>query len=529
MSGFTGPTGPAGPTGPTGPAGPPGPTGPNGLTGPTGPAGNYSTFISSPVVNTGTLGFLVSPGGTPIPSSGFSYIDTTTGDASFYLPTPAGNYFKMTSLTTPRTGTAYINTDQGSYLLTPTDHTKELAYIASQNSWKILNNETNSFYPTVQQGGILVGTGAIGNAQQGVSVAVSADGNTCAIGGFQDNGGVGAVWIYTRSGSSWTQEGTKIVGALASGASNQGLSVALSADGNTLAVGGPGDNSNSGAVWIFVRSAGVWTQQGGKLIGSGAVGNAQQGFSVALSADGNVLASGGYADAGNNGAVWIFTRSGISWTQLGGKLVGTGAIGSAEQGRGVALSADGKTLAIGGFNDNGGIGAVWIFIYSGGIWTQQGSKLVGTGYSGLSQQGSGHGIALSADGNTLAVGGGGDNGGIGAVWVYTRSNGTWTQQGNKLVGTGFIGNSKQGDAVALSADGNTLMNGGSDDNTLIGAVWIFVRSGSNWIQIGNKTIGTGFSGQPRYGVSGALSADGSTLIIGGPDDNGNIGAAWVFV
>jgi hypothetical protein len=140
-------------------------------------------------------------------------------------------------------------------------------------------------------------------------------------------------------------------------------------------VGGVNDNSQTGAAWIYTRSNGVWTQQGGKLVGTGAVGNAFQGFSVALSGDGNTAIVGGYMD-GPNGAAWVFTRSGGVWTQQGGKLVGTGAVEPAGQGTSVSLSGDGNTAIVGGFADNGEIGAAWVYTRSGGVWTQQGDKLV---------------------------------------------------------------------------------------------------------------------------------------------------------
>src|SRR5206468_12107718 len=112
---------------------------------------------------------------------------------------------------------------------------------------------------------------------QGSSVSLSADGNTGIIGGYGDNSNAGAAWVWTRSGGVWTQQGTKLVGSGASGKAGQGTSVALSADGNTAIVGGPLDNSSVGAAWVWTRSAGVWTQQGGKLVGSGAAGRAEQG------------------------------------------------------------------------------------------------------------------------------------------------------------------------------------------------------------------------------------------------------------
>jgi hypothetical protein len=167
--------------------------------------------------------------------------------------------------------------------------------------------------------------------------------------------------VYTRSGGVWTQQGAKLVGAGAVGVAQQGWSVALSADGNTAVVGGPNDNSYAGAAWVYTRSAGVWTQQGAKLVGLNAVGNSQQGWSVALSADGNTAVVGGPIDNSDAGAAWVYTRSGGVWTQQGAKLVGTGAVGNAFQGFSVALSADGNTAIVGRSSDNGFVGAAWVF------------------------------------------------------------------------------------------------------------------------------------------------------------------------
>ena len=120
----------------------------------------------------------------------------------------------------------------------------------------------------VQQGPKLVGTGYVkdslgGGANEGFAVALSADGNTAIVGGPNDQTSGGAVWIFTRSGAGWTQQGSKLVGT-----GGFGVSVALSADGNTAIVGGPNDGSDlNGAAWIFVRSGSTWTQQGPKLVG----------------------------------------------------------------------------------------------------------------------------------------------------------------------------------------------------------------------------------------------------------------------
>ena len=207
-----------------------------------------------------------------------------------------------------------------------------------------------------------MGTGAVGSSLQGRSIALSSDGNTALVGGVADNGFVGATWVYTRNDGEWTQQGSKLVGAGALGTSYQGVSVDLSADGNTAMVGGYVDNAGVGAAWVFTRSSGAWAEQGSKLVGTGSGGEAEQGYSVALSADGNTAIVGSPTDSGLVGAAWVFTRSDGMWSQNGSKLVGTGAEGKQiQQGYSVALSADGSTALIGGPFDNGNLGAVWVF------------------------------------------------------------------------------------------------------------------------------------------------------------------------
>jgi hypothetical protein len=237
-----------------------------------------------------------------------------------------------------------------------------------------------------QQSLKLVASDASEFAGLGVSVSLSADGNTAMVGGSSDNGGIGAVWAWTRSGGVWTQQGLKLVGSGASVESGQGSAVSLSADGNTALVGGAEDSDLRGAAWVWTRSGGVWAQQSPKLIASDNTGNAGQGFAVALSADGNTALVGGYNE-GSAGAVWVWTRNDFNvWTQQGLKLVGSGAVdgpfGKVYQGRSVSLSADGNTALVGGPFDNAAAGAAWVWIRSGGVWTQQGAKLVGSGAVG---------------------------------------------------------------------------------------------------------------------------------------------------
>jgi hypothetical protein len=367
-----------------------------------------------------------------------------------------------------------------------------------------------------QQGPKLTGAGAVAFPSFGGSVALSADGNTALVGGFTDNGGRGAGWVFTRTAGVWTQQGPKLTGTGGVPLTQLGYSAALSADGDTALLGGPNDNGNSGAAWVFTRAAGVWTQQGSKLTGGGEAGAGQFAFAVALSADGNTALFGGPSD-GASGAAWVFTRTAGVWSQQGAKLTGGGSTNGAAVGSGVALSADGNTALTGGPNDTAGSGAAWVFTRTAGVWTQQGSKLTGTGAAGGAQLG--YGTGISADGNTALVGGWGDNGGVGAAWVFTRTAGVWTQQGSKLTGSGEIGGGQFGYSAAMSADGLTGLVGGFADNGAVGAAWVFAASPCAGPTITGSGLIVGTSGDDV--IRGSAGADvifgngGNDVICGG--------------
>ena len=421
--------------------------------------------------------------------------------------------------------------------------------------------------------------------QFGGSVALSADGNTLAVGAYGEDSNSGAVYVLTRSGASWTQQ-AYIKASNTDSSDEFGRSVALSADGNTLAVGaayeasnatgidapgGQTDNSasQSGAVYVFTRTGSTWTQQA-YVKASNTEAFDFFGYSVALSADGNTLAVGAYGEDSNatgvngdqtdnsasaSGAVYVFTRTGSTWTQQAYvKASNTEAFD--EFGYSVALSADGNTLAVGAYGEDSNAtgvngdqtnnsasqsGAVYVLTRSGASWAQQAYvKASNTGASDFF----GYSVALSADGNTLAVGAyredsnaTGVNGdqtnnsasASGAVYVFTRTGSTWAQQAYvKASNTGS--NDEFGTSVALSADGNTLAvgaiyedsnatgidaPGGQTNNSASesGAVYVFTRSGASWTQQAYvKASNTG--ADDYFGWSVALSADGNTLAVG---------------
>ena len=374
--------------------------------------------------------------------------------------------------------------------------------------------------------------------QFGYSVSLSSDGNTLAvgainegsnatgIGGNEDNNsttvgasypkqsGAGAVYVFSRSDTTWTQQA--YVKASNTDAKDYfGHSVSLSSDGNTLAVGALQESSNAtgiidadednnstskaGAVYVFSRSDTIWTQQAYvKASNTGAYD--YFGRSVSLSSDGNTLAVGAIgedsnargiidADEDNNstskaGAVYVFSRSGTTWTQQAYVKASDTEAGD-EFGYSVSLSSDGNTLAVGARHSySSSTGALYVFSRSGTTWTQQAYVKASNTEA---NDDFGYSVSLSSDGNTLAVGAqressnatgiGGDEDDnsapfAGAVYVFSRSGTTWTQQA-------YVKSSNTerlnyfGASVSLSSDGNTLAVGAYNEDSAAGAVYLY--------------------------------------------------------
>ena len=370
--------------------------------------------------------------------------------------------------------------------------------------------------------------------QFGSSVALSADGNTAIVGAIGDDVGAnsnqGSATVFIRSGTTWTQQQT-ITATGGAAYYNFGSAVALSDDGNTAIVGSVsatvGANTSQGSATIFTRSGSTWTQQQTISQSTGAQ-NDYFGVSVALSADGNTAIVGAEGDSlGANtsqGSATIFTRSGSTWTQQQ-TITKTGGAAYDKFGGSVALSSNGDTAIIGApeasVGANSDQGNATIFTRSGTTWTQQQIITQSTGAAG---DFFGWSVALSSDGNTAIVGAYfddvGSNVNQGSATVFTRSGTAWTQQ-QTITQTDGASSDYFGYSVALSADGNMAIVGAAIDD--VGAVnqgsaTVFTRSGGVWTQ--EQTITqTGGAAADNFGSSVALSADKNTAIVGSIYDN----------
>ena len=207
------------------------------------------------------------------------------------------------------------------------------------------------------------------------------------------------------------------------------------------------------------------------------------------------------------------------------KLTGTGEAGEGRLGHSVAVSADGRTAVVGAPGDNGQAGAAWVFTRSGGAWSEQAELKAGEGESGSGRFGSS--VAVSANGAAVVVGAPGDSSEVGAAWVFKRSGTSWSQQGVLKAGEAESGSGQFGSGVALSANGSTALVGAPGDSGGVGAAWVFAH-GETWSEQEELTAGLAESGSGGFGAAVALSGDGKTALLGAPGDSGGVGAAWVF-
>ena len=266
----------------------------------------------------------------------------------------------------------------------------------------------------------------------------------------------------------------------------------------------------------------IWTQIGGDIDGETA--GDQSGFSVSLSADGTTVAIGAPYNAGNgsnSGQVRIYKSQSGTWDQVGADIDGETA--SDQSGLSVSLSADGRIVAIGArYNSDNGANAghVRIYKYQTGAWTQIGADINGEAASDQS----GTSVSLSADGTTVAIGAPGNDGNgslAGHVRIYKYQTGAWTQIGADI--NGEAASDQSGTSVSLSADGTTVAIGAPDNDgngSLAGHVRIYKIQAGNWTKVGADIDGEAAS--DHSGDSVSLSADGTTVAIGAPfnADNG---------
>ena len=457
----------------------------------------------------------------------------------------------------------------------------------------------------------------------GTSVSINGDGTLLAVGAYQESSNAtgingdqtnntasksGAVYIFSRSGTTWTQE-AYIKASNTEANDYFGRSLHLSNDGTRLVVGASAEDSNatgingdetnnsassSGAVYVFTRSGTTWAQEA--YIKASNTGSGDSfGYSVFLSSDASRLVVGSIGEdsnatgingdetnnsASSSGAVYVFTRSGITWSQEA--YIKPSNTGNNDYfGRSLSATDDASRLIIGAYREDSNAtgvngnetdnsasdsGAAYIFSRSGTTWTQEAyikaSNTNGSDYFGISVSISGDGTkvavgAIGEDSNAVGISGNEADNSVsnsGAVYVFTRSGTTWSQNVYMKASNTGLGDSF-GNQVSLNSDGSRLavgaynersafkgVNANQNDDTASGsgAAYIFNYGGSwaqtSYIKSSNSETNDTFSqyqslsNNGLYFVGSSFQEDSNaTGINGDQNDNSFLNSGAVYI
>ena len=331
---------------------------------------------------------------------------------------------------------------------------------------------------------------------------------------------VGSLVQYQRSPDIWVTADSLTVPATQLGnlytlpASINELSLNL--DGSTLAVGLATPAAGS-LLSILTNTAGFYAQQ---VIPLPPDAVALTYGSVSLSDSGNILAFGSGSDNGGVGAVWIYLNVAGVWTLQGPKITGPGEIGLGNFGQQISLSGSGSLLAVSSFSETPA-GAAYIFNLNSPTSPVFVTRIV-VSPSLYPNVVFGKDVAFSADGSTLAVGASSTLSTNGPVFIFTKVQTQWQQQAYITIPDGF---STQYFAynVSLSADGNILVVSSSANAV------VYYRQGltgpwspGNLLPIPFDSVG---SSTQSYAI---ISHDGNSICTSGGDNNNNVGASWIF-
>lgn len=367
----------------------------------------------------------------------------------------------------------------------------------------------------------------------GRSVAI--DGDTAVVGANLHGGG-GIVHVYTRTGTTWSPEAT-LVGSDTRASDDFGFSVAVSGDTivvgafeHDVPTGGGARVLNSGAAYVFVRGGGGgWTQQA-KLVAD--VPTPVDNFGRSVDVDGDTIVVGNLFDdepgKSNTGAAFVFARTATAWTQEA-RLTASDTAGGDGLGFSVAVERD-TVLASADLDDDVGgadSGSVYVFTRAGTTWTEQ-AKLRAVDAA----SGDRFGSAVDLDGRVALIGAeGDDDGGLGSgsAYAFVRSGSGWVHEA-KLTAPAAAAGDRFG--FALSMEGGVAVIGAYLADLAgpqSGAAFVYTRSAGGWAVETPALTASDAVPDHRFGI--AVAIDAGTALIGatGPENHDEPGAAYVVV
>ncbi|MCP4131133.1 MAG: hypothetical protein GY754_09150 [bacterium] len=361
----------------------------------------------------------------------------------------------------------------------------------------------------------------------GSDTAISADGNTVVVGAYgDDDNGIdsGSIYVYKLNGSLWDE--TKITASDGTEGDRFGVAVAVSADGNMIVAGASmDDGKGAGSVYLYKWNGSLWSET--KITASdGSIGD-RFGVVVAVSADGNTVAAGApFDDEPDYGAdsVYFYRWNGSTWQETIVKPIGSSRY--VIFGASLSVSADGNTVVVGVGGEMTSENSAYVYKWDGSNWNA--TKLTPSDQDWGSNFGAV--ISISGDGNTFIVGAPGRSYMEGSVYVYKWDGSSWNE--SKLILPDDSRDNNFGGSVSISMDGNTIISGcyeGPEHPVYFSSLFIHRWNGSLWSGVELRQ----YHGDPDnyFGCSVSVSSDGSTILVGahGEDEKGSdSGVVYIY-
>lgn len=417
----------------------------------------------------------------------------------------------------------------------------------SQWSSNISLTTKSSYIPNSEEARITAND-KTANWRFGSSVSVDATGTRVAIGSMSADrsayGGAGVAYIFIRSGTTWTQEAKIMATSYATG-DHFGASISIDATGTRVVVGAPDATrlglSGCGVCFIFTRSGTTWTQEA-EIVANDKAANDEFGASISSDSTCTRIIVGSPRNAGGlvqAGAAYIFIRSGTSWSQEA-KLLASDKVSydNAAMARSIDIDDNGTRSIIGVYqSDPGGLnaaGAAYVFVRSGTIWSQE-AKLTASDKTAVANFG--RSASINGDGTRCIVGAPqADPGGIsnaGAAYVFVRSGTTWTQEAI-LIATDKVSSDALGNSVYMNANGDRIVTGASaaaSGGIYSGVAYVFDRSGTTWTQSAKLTP-SGATNSDAFGLNVSIASNSSRIVVGSefsdPSSLSSAGSVYIY-
>jgi len=374
----------------------------------------------------------------------------------------------------------------------------------------------------------------------GSAVSINSTGDRIVVGAYLEDTGAnaaGSVYVYSRSGTTWSLE-QEINNPSPVSFDTFGYSVSINSIGDRIVVGASSEDtgaSSAGSVYVYSRSGTTWTLEQ-EINNPSPVINDYFGFSVSINSTGDRIVVGAYGEdtgASGAGSVYVYTRSGTTWT-LEQEINNPSPVASDQFGFSVSINSTGDRVVVSAYLEDTGAsaaGSVYVYFRSGTTWSLEQEI---NNPSPVASDNFGVSVSINSTGDRIVVGAYLEDTGAdaaGSVYVYSRSDTTWSLE-QEINNPTPVADDRFGYSVSINSTGDRVVVSAYLEDTgayAAGSVYVYSRSGTTWSleqEINNPSP----VASDYFGYSVSINSIGDRIVVGAYfDDTGADAAGSVYV